>query len=414
MCKIHGYHYACGHFIRYRLSSCRGTYTKLHRGSRPRDEDDPPPSSRVVVACTGECYLIIASRSLCGSCQHSEFKRQWDARIGEAETAYCRALDRGNKAGIGVWGWAGSGGGDDDSEDEDEDEDDEDEDTDGSLMEEDDDDDGRDGGRARDKDVEKGSKRRRRRDRLDEKRATREEINHCSRVLEDLRADFSVESWEARKRFPLEWRNIYLRPKISKRVPHGSSPLRCEVRPEDVVLRGREADGDGGEGGGQRYKTFQAFFVDTYSGVTEMPSYDYSAEIGGEGWTGEDGSATTQAGNLTTTGCWDAGILANINMANSLKEEENDPSGEKSYYTEYERFNVSTPEKDDQEVDDIAMAEPAIEEERRGSEDFRPTAHKPMDSLIAYGPKASLSSLSEKLPLEHHHLLARGPEAAPS
>ncbi|KAL1620742.1 hypothetical protein SLS56_009562 [Neofusicoccum ribis] len=395
MCKLHGYQYACGHFVRYRFSRCRGTYTKTRR-RRLKDKDDPDDVR--VVACIGECYLAIKSPHPCGSCLHEEFKRQWDARIGEAETAYREALDRGVKIGLGLWGWGVGGGVDDDEDGDDDDGSDGDE---GAAEKG-----GAEDGTTVDKGRWDGKQSRRRR--RGEKDAIKEEIDYRARVLDDLRSDFSADSWTVRTRFPPTGRQRYPGPLINKRVPHGSSPLRCEVYPEDVVLKER---GRGGDGGQQRYMTFQAFFIDTYGGPSSDSSWnDRTAEVGGEDWTA--GGNGTQMGQMGTMGAWDSNVLANINLANSLKEgEQEEATGDESYYTEYNRFDVTNPKGDEPEVEDVAKCKLGTEEVNKSDENKIPMAQKPKGSAIAYGSKATYPPISSPHHMYQEHILAPGPSA---
>ena len=67
MCKLHGYRYACGHFLSYRLSRCRATFTKRRR----RDNTN-------AAACLGHSYIDLISNSSCGPCQYRNFNQSWE------------------------------------------------------------------------------------------------------------------------------------------------------------------------------------------------------------------------------------------------------------------------------------------------------------------------------------------------
>ncbi|KAL0263514.1 hypothetical protein SLS55_002494 [Diplodia seriata] len=354
MCKLHGYHYACGHFVRYRLSRCRGTFTKIRRRqSRSTNVNGAPK----LAACLAECYITITSRSLCGSCLYEQFKAHWNVRISDAERAYREALDQGMKNGLGLVGWGGVGWGGNDEDDDccsdgDDDDDDGDDDGEGSA----------DSGTAGLTDDDPETSRTTRK----QQRSLKGEIERRRRTLEQLRAEFSAESWSVRKRLPTLDHRTYTQPRIQPRISHVPSPLRNEVHPEDIVVKqARNGKADGNEGWGH-HSTFQAFFVDTYGGAS------------GDAW-GDDAAV------LTETGAWDPSVVANINFANSMSHDAREPTGDESYYTEYNRFNTSL---DDDEND-------------LGEKDNK-------TPVMAYGPETRFPPL-----MREEDLFAPGPDAAP-
>lgn len=263
MCKLHGYHYACGHFIRYPLSRCRGTFTKARKRGGLKSLKGEEAR---IAACIGECYIVITSRSPCGSCLYEQYRHYWNARISEAERAYRDALDRGLKCGVGLWGWGGRGWdsalcgdesmgetGEENSMGED-------------SMEKDTMSTGKNDGNT-DKKWKTG---------------LREEIEHRSQTLDDLRDQYNAESWAIRKLFPPFGRSIPSAPTMNSRPELGPSPLRCEVLPEEVVIRARQSGWDDHDGE-QCHSTFQAYFVDRYSDVP-IDAWNCSDNSGGEAW----------------------------------------------------------------------------------------------------------------------------------
>lgn len=386
MCKIHGYHYSCGHFIRYYLSRCRGNFTKL-RKRRFKSFDGEQVRT---AACIGECYIVIASRSPCGACLYEQFRLHWSTRIGEAENAYREALDRGLKMGLGLWGWGGrgwGGGGGGGHENEDgangggqyewgnsSDE--------GASAE----DRGREGAEGSVVDGGNADKKQ------NSEHGLREEIDYWGQHLADLRDQFSTESWIIRKQFPTIERRIPPGLKINRRVDPRPSPLRYEVLPEEVVIRERKQGWD--DDSGNHHPTFQAFFVDRYGGVSGNSWVDCSGN-GGSDW------SAPSAGRFATTGSWDANIVANINLANALNNEQSDPTGDESYYTEYNRFDVSQPGEDDQGAEHTAATEDDVNSDANIKSGFK-------ESIVAYGPETIFPPL-----MREEELLAPGPNMVP-
>ncbi|KAF4544694.1 hypothetical protein BFW01_g8829 [Lasiodiplodia theobromae] len=349
MCKIHGYHYACGHFVRYRLSRCRGTFTKARRRRLKGTNIDDAPK---LPACVAECYIIIASHSLCGSCLYEQFTAHWKVRISEAEGAYRDALDQGMKTGLGLWGWGAVGWGgngiDDDSFDD--------------GCDDDGDDGSADGGTGGPTDDGVGPTANKKKS---QKICLKDEIERRRRTLETLRAEFSAESWSVRNRLPIIDRRPYSLPRIQPRLSNVPSPLRHEVFPEDVVVKEERNGRVEGDEGWCHYPTFQAFFVDTYGGGS------------GDAWEGD-------TADLTQTGAWDAALVANINFSNSLADDTQEPTGDESYYTEYNRFDTSPIEEDGTEEEDEEVP------------------------VMAYGPETRFPPL-----MRQNEGFAPGPDAAP-
>ncbi|OJD36061.1 uncharacterized protein BKCO1_1300041 [Diplodia corticola] len=349
MCKLHGYHYACGHLVRYRLSRCRGTFTKIRRRQAKYTNVDHAPR---LAACVAECYIVITSRSLCGSCLYEQYKLHWNVRISDAERAYREALDQGMKTGLGLVGWGGVGWGGGDMDDDGS--------SDGYSDGYDDDDGGCTNGDPETTTANRKASNRKR------KRSLKDEIECRRHTLEHLRAEFSAESWSVRKRLPTLDHRSYTHPRTQPRVSHVPSPLRNEVRPEDIAIKQTwNGKTDSNEGWGH-YPTFQAFFVDTYGG-------------------GPDTAWEDDAAALTVSGAWDPTVVANINFANSMSNDTQEPTGDESYYTEYNRFNTSHDDEDDglDEKDDTIP-------------------------VMAYGPETRSPPL-----MRDEDLLASGPNAAP-
>lgn len=273
-------------------------------------------------------------------------------RISEAEGAYRDALDQGMKTGLGLWGWGAVGWGgngiDNDSFDD--------------GCDDDGDEGSADGGTGDDGVGPTANKKKSQKMRQG---YLKDEIECRRRTLETLRAEFSAESWSVRNRLPIIDRRPYSLPSIQPRLSNIPSPLRHEVFPEDVVIKdARNGRVEGDEGWGH-YPTFQAFFVDTYG------------DGSGDGWEGD-------TADLTQTGAWDAALIANINFENSLADDTEEPTGDESYYTEYNRFDTSPIEEDGTEEEEEEVP------------------------VMAYGPETRFPPL-----MRQNEVFAPGPDAAP-
>ncbi|KAF2086491.1 hypothetical protein K490DRAFT_66683 [Saccharata proteae CBS 121410] len=167
-----------------------------------------------VPACLSTPYLEVVSPSLCGPCQHDKFNKEWTNRIRLAENALNVALYQWEPT-----SWTKSG---------------EPPPPDHKVG----------GGEA--------------------------EVDRFRKELETINADYETKNWTIRHMFPTNFRPVYPRLKICAKK-RGTSPLRNEVRPEDVVLaserKSRSSKRD-------ELGTFQSFFRGRYSNTgPQIPDY---------------------------------------------------------------------------------------------------------------------------------------------
>lgn len=123
MCQVREIRYTCKHLERFRLSACRGTYTKVKRQltfnkklstaevnklfkesrealledkPRPKKEEkkkkpkprDPSPERDppvLKVVCTSGSTTIFKSDQECGPCQYDKFEKEWAIRLKDIE-----------------------------------------------------------------------------------------------------------------------------------------------------------------------------------------------------------------------------------------------------------------------------------------------------------------------------------------